>query len=183
MALKSFGYFSSSVRHVVSVDRGALWKGRPEKSLLTSLSSASGRNNGGRITARRKGGGAKKRYRVIDFLRSARIGLKAEVLRIEYDPNRTAFIALLKYGDGDLSYILAPDGVKAGDVVACGKLSEIGLHSGNALLLSDIPVGTLVHNIELKPGKGGQMARSAGVAAQVVGRDSSVGVFAQLLAL
>ena len=172
MALKSFGYFSSSVRHVVSVDRGALWKGRPEKSLLTSLS-----------TARRKGGGAKKRYRVIDFLRSARIGLKAEVLRIEYDPNRTAFIALLKYGDGDLSYILAPDGVKAGDVVACGKLSEIGLHSGNALLLSDIPVGTLVHNIELKPGKGGQMARSAGVAAQVVGRDSSVGVFAQLLAL
>lgn len=143
-------------------------KSTPEKDLLTPLKKSGGRNNTGRITSRHRGGGHKRRYRIIDFRRTKR-GVKATVVAIEYDPNRTSFIALLNYEDGEKSYILAPDGVKVGDVLEAGENVEI--RSGNALPIGKVPLGAFIHNIELRPGKGGQIARSAGTAAQLVARD------------
>ncbi len=144
---------------------------RPEKSLLEPIKKSGGRNNTGRITSRHRGGGHKRRYRIIDFKRN-KIGVSAQVMTIEYDPNRTCRIALLEYADGEKRYILAPDKIKVGDTLMSGEGSE--LRDGNALPLSKIPVGLHVHNIEMKPGKGGQMARSAGTSAQLVGIDGKM---------
>ncbi len=174
MALKYFKPTTPGQRQLVIVDRSELWKGKPEKSLTLGLRKKGGRNSFGRITTRHQGGGHKQRYRLIDFKRQKK-DIPAVVERIEYDPNRTAFIALIKYEDGELSYILAPQKLKVGDKVISGKNSDI--KPGNALPLESIPIGTLVHNVEMKPGKGGQLARSAGTYAQLVGRDSG---YAQL---
>ncbi|NNE42457.1 MAG: 50S ribosomal protein L2 [Marinicaulis sp.] len=171
MALKKFKPTTPSRRQLVLVDRSELWKGKPVKSLTEGLSSKAGRNNGGRITVRRRGGGAKKTYRRIDFKRT-KFDVEAKVERLEYDPNRTAFIALIKYLDGEMSYIIAPQRLKAGDKVIAGD--KVDVKPGNAMRLKNIPVGTIIHNIELKPGKGGQLARSAGAYAQLVGRDSGM---------
>lgn len=143
-------------------------KSKPERSLLAPLKKSGGRNNTGRITSRHRGGGHKRRYRIIDFKRNKH-GVNARVEAIEYDPNRTARIALLKYDDGELRYILAPNSVKVGDVLQSGSNAEI--RDGNALPLSKIPVGSFIHNVEMKPGKGGQIARSAGNSAVLVARD------------
>jgi len=169
MALKQFKPTTPSQRELVLVDREGLWKGKPVKSLTEGLTKSGGRNNYGRITARHVGGGHKRKYRVIDFKRSKR-GMVATVERIEYDPNRTAYIALIKYEDDELAYILAPQRVAAGDKVEAGPQADI--KPGNALPLANIPVGTLVHNIEMKPGKGGQLIRSAGGFAQLAGKDA-----------
>jgi len=152
----------------VLVDKSHLHKGRPEKTLTEGLSKKGGRNNTGRITMRRRGGGAKRLYRKIDFKRS-RFDATATVVRLEYDPNRTAFIALIEYADGEKSYILAPQRLKEGDTVVSGERADI--KPGNAMPLKAMPVGTIIHNVELKPKKGGQVARSAGAYAQLVGRD------------
>ncbi len=168
MALRTFNPTSPSRRQLVLVDRSDLWKGRPEKTLTEGLKSAGGRNNHGRITMRRRGGGAKKLYRVIDFKRR-KFDIEAKVERLEYDPNRTAFIALVKYLDGELRYIIAPQRLKEGDKIISGE--KVDVKPGNAMPLRAIPVGTIVHNVELKPGKGGQIARAAGSYAQLVGRD------------
>jgi large subunit ribosomal protein L2 len=143
-------------------------KSTPEKSLIAPLKKTGGRNNTGRITSRHRGGGHKRRYRIIDFKRN-KFGVNARVESIEYDPNRTCRIALLKYDDGELRYILAPNAVKVGDVLHSGIGAEI--RDGNALPLGKIPVGSFIHNVELKPGKGGQIARTAGASAQLVARD------------
>ncbi len=169
MALKKYNPTTPSQRQLVLVDRGALWKGKPVKELTEGLTKSGGRNNNGRITARRIGGGHKRRYRVIDFKRMKR-DMMATVERLEYDPNRSAFIALVKYEDGEQAYILAPQRLSVGDKIQAGKGADI--KPGNALPLSSIPVGTLVHNIEIKPGKGGQIARAAGAYAQLAGKDS-----------
>ncbi|MCI4662110.1 MAG: 50S ribosomal protein L2 [Neomegalonema sp.] len=174
MALKSFKPTSPGQRALVLIDRSALWKGRPEKTLTEGLTKNGGRNNTGRITARRQGGGAKRLYRKIDFKRR-KWDVPATVERIEYDPNRTAFIALLKYEDGELAYILAPQRLAVGDTVIASAKADV--KPGNAMPLSGMPVGSIVHNVEMKPGKGGQIARSAGTYAQFVGRD---GAYAQL---
>lgn len=158
----------------MQVDRSGLWKGKPEKSLTEGLHSNGGRNNKGRVTARRRGGGHKRRYRVIDFKR-LKYGVEATVERLEYDPNRTAFIALIKYSDGELSYILAPQRVDVGDKLVSGETVDI--KPGNAMPMQNIPVGTIIHNIEMKLGKGGQIARSAGTYAQIIGKDQG---YAQL---
>lgn len=155
-------------RFVVNVVGEDLHKGAPHKALLEKKSKTGGRNNNGRITTRHVGGGHKQHYRKIDFKRN-KDGIVAEVERIEYDPNRTAFIALLKYSDGERRYVIAPKGVKAGDKVQSGDSAPIKV--GNALPLRNIPVGSVVHCIELKPGKGAQMARSAGAAVQLVARE------------
>lgn len=168
MALKTFKPTSPGHRQLVIVDRSDLWKGKPVKTLTEGLSKSGGRNNHGRNTAPNRGGGHKRTYRVIDFKRR-KFDVEATVERIEYDPNRTAYIALLRYDDGELSYILAPQRLAVGDKVVAGAKADV--KPGNAMPLSAIPVGTIVHNIELKPGKGGQVARSAGGYAQVVGRD------------
>ena len=174
MALKSYNPITPGQRGLILVDRSPLWKGGPIKSLSEGLSSKGGRNNAGRISVRRRGGGAKRRYRVIDFKRR-RMDDPATVERLEYDPNRSAFIALIKYGDGELSYILAPQRLAVGDRVVSSRRADV--KPGNAMPLSGMPVGTIIHNIELKPGKGGQIARAAGTYAQFVGRD---GGYAQL---
>ena len=174
MALKTFNPTSPGRRQLVLVDKSALHKGRPVKALTEGLSKKGGRNNKGRITARRIGGGAKKLYRKVDFKRN-RWDISATVERLEYDPNRTAFIALIKYDDGELSYIIAPQRLEVGDKVITSKTADI--KPGNVLPLKSIPVGTIIHNIELKPQKGGQMVRSAGTYAQLVGRD---GGYAQI---
>ncbi len=174
MALKKFKPTTPGRRQLVLVDRSELWKGKPVKALTEGLSEKAGRNNTGRITMRRRGGGAKKVYRVIDFKRR-KFDVEAKVERLEYDPNRSAFIALVKYLDGELSYILAPQRVKAGDKLIAGE--RVDVKPGNAMPLKNMPVGTIVHNVELKPGRGGQIARSAGAYAQLVGRD---GAMAQL---
>jgi large subunit ribosomal protein L2 len=168
MALKTFRPITPSLRQLVQVDRSELWKGKPVKSLTEGLHGSGGRNNTGRITARRMGGGHKQRYRLVDFKRR-RFDEPAIVERLEYDPNRTAFIALIKYPDGALAYILAPQRLKVGDQVIAGE--KVDVKPGNAMPLKSIPVGTIVHNVELKPGKGGQMARAAGTYCQIVGRD------------
>ncbi|MDE0813173.1 MAG: 50S ribosomal protein L2 [Alphaproteobacteria bacterium] len=169
MALKKYKPVTPTMRHLVLVDHSELHKGKPVKTLTEGLSEKAGRNNHGRITARRRGGGHKRKYRLIDFKRT-KLDMSATVERIEYDPNRTAFIALIKYEDGELNYILAPQRVQAGDVIVAGPGSDI--KPGNALPLNNIPIGTIVHNVEMKPGKGGQIARSAGTYVQIVGRDS-----------
>tara|TARA_R110000868_G_scaffold262401_1_gene520850 strand:- start:15107 stop:15937 length:831 start_codon:yes stop_codon:yes gene_type:complete len=169
MALVTYKPTSPSRRELVTVDRSELAKGGPEKSLTRPLKKSGGRNNTGRITVRHIGGGHKRKYRIIDFKRTKQ-DMWAEVLQLEYDPNRTAFIALLQYEDGEKSYIVAPQRLKAGDKVIAGVKADI--LPGNALPLKNIPVGTIVHNIEMKPGKGAQMARSAGAYAQIVGKDA-----------
>ena len=174
MALVTYKPTSAGRRSLVAIDRRELSKEGPEKSLLAPLKKTGGRNNAGRITTRHIGGGHKRRYRIVDFKRN-KIGVSATVERLEYDPNRTAFIALIRYEDGEVSYILAPQRLKVGDKVLSGQGADIV--PGNALPLKNIPVGTIVHNIELKVGKGGQMARSAGSYVQVVGKD---GGFAML---
>ncbi|MGQ3671761.1 50S ribosomal protein L2 [Xanthobacter sp. TB0136] len=168
MALKHFKPVTPGLRQLVIVDRSGLYKGKPVKSLTEGKHSSGGRNNNGRITVRFRGGGHKQSYRLVDFKRNKR-GVSAVVERIEYDPNRTAFIALLKYEDGDLAYILAPQRLAVGDQVIAGE--QVDVKPGNAGPLSSLPVGTIVHNVELKAGKGGQIARSAGTYAQIVGRD------------
>ena len=168
MALKTFNPVTPSQRQLVIVDRSGLHRGDPVKTLTEGKHSSGGRNNNGRITVRFRGGGHKKAYRMIDFKRR-KFDQPATVERIEYDPNRTAFIALIKYQDGELAYILAPQRLSAGDTVVSGE--HVDVKPGNAMPLGNIPIGTIVHNIELKVGKGGQIARSAGTYAQIVGRD------------
>lgn len=174
MALKNFRPITPSLRQLVLVDRSELWKGKPVKSLTEGLTKSGGRNNTGRITARRIGGGHKRRYRLVDFKRR-KFDQPAVVERLEYDPNRTAFIALVRYEDGELAYILAPQRLKVGDSIVSGE--RVDVKPGNAMPLKNIPVGTIVHNVELKAGKGGQLARSAGTYVQLVGRDQG---YAQL---
>jgi large subunit ribosomal protein L2 len=169
MALKTFKPTTPSQRQLVIVDRSELWKGKPVKELTEGLRSHGGRNNTGRITMRHRGGGHKQRYRLVDFKRT-KGDMPATVERLEYDPNRTAFIALVRYQDGELSYILAPQRLKAGDSVVSGD--KVDVKPGNAMPLKNIPVGTIVHNVELRPGKGGQLARAGGTYVQLVGRDS-----------
>ncbi len=173
MALKKYNPVTPSQRQLVIVDRSGLYKGKPVKGLTEGLVSSGGRNNHGRITARFQGGGHKRTYRVVDFKRR-KFDMAATVERLEYDPNRTAFIALIKYEDGELSYILAPQRLVAGDTVIAGESADV--KPGNAMRLSSMPVGTIVHNVELKPGKGGQIARSAGTYAQLVGRDQGMAI-------
>ena len=174
MPLKSYKPTTPGQRDLVLVDRSELWSGRPEKSLSFGLNKKGGRNNSGRITMRRKGGGAKRLYRLIDFKRN-KLDIKGTVERIEYDPNRTAFIALVRYEDGEKSYILAPQRIKVSDTIISSSSSDI--KPGNAMPFTGMPIGTIVHNVELKKGKGGQIARAAGSYAQFVGRD---GNYAQL---
>ena len=174
MALKTYKPITPGQRGLVLVDRSGIWKGKPEKSLTEGLRSKGGRNNKGRITARRRGGGHKRRYRLVDFKRQ-KMNVPATVERLEYDPNRTAFIALLKYEDGEMAYILAPQRLREGDQVIASLASDI--KPGNAMPMQSIPVGTIVHNVEMKPGKGGQIARSAGTYAQIIGKDQG---YAQL---
>ena len=169
MALKSFKPTTPGQRQLVIVDRSELHKGGPVKALTEGLTKTGGRNNYGRVTARRMGGGHKRRYRIVDFKRR-KFDVAATVERLEYDPNRTAFIALIRYDDGELAYILAPQRLKAGDKVVAGEKADI--KPGNAMPLKSIPVGTIVHNVELKPGGGGKMARAAGSYVQLVGRDA-----------
>jgi large subunit ribosomal protein L2 len=170
MALKTFKPITPGMRQLVLVDRSELYKGKPVKTLTEGKSGTGGRNNMGRVTTRFRGGGHKRALRDVDFKRRDNLGLPATVERIEYDPNRTAFIALIKFADGALSYILAPQRLAVGDTVTAGENADI--KPGNALPLASIPVGTIVHNVELKIGKGGAMARSAGTYAQIVGRDA-----------
>ena len=168
MALKSFKPRSPGLRQVVLVDRSELWKGGPVKALTVGKRQTGGRNNHGRITTRHHGGGHKQRYRIVDFRRQKH-GVEATVERLEYDPNRTAFLALIKYGDGSQAYILAPQRLAVGDLVVAGE--RVDIKPGNALPMRNIPVGSIIHNIELKPGRGGQLARSAGAFVQLVGKD------------
>ncbi|HEX5517812.1 MAG TPA: 50S ribosomal protein L2 [Pseudolabrys sp.] len=171
MALKSFKPVTPSMRQLVIVDRSELWKGKPEKALTEGLRKTGGRNNHGHVTSWQRGGGHKRRYRIVDFKRR-KYDQPATVERLEYDPNRTAFIALIRYEDGELSYILAPQRLKAGDTVISGN--KVDVKPGNAMPLKNIPVGTIVHNVEMKIGKGGQLARSAGTYVQLVGRDQGM---------
>ena len=168
MALKSYKPTTPGQRGLVLIDRSELWKGRPVKSLTEGLIKTGGRNNTGRVTSWHKGGGAKRLYRIVDFKRR-KFDVAATVERIEYDPNRTAFIALIRFADDTLSYILAPQRLAVGDTVIAGAYVDV--KPGNVMPLGNMPVGTIVHNIELKIGKGGQLARSAGTYAQLVGRD------------
>ena len=170
MALKSYNPTTPSQRQLVIVDRSGLHKGKPVKALTEGLSKSGGRNNLGRITARFIGGGHKRTYRLVDFKRR-KFDVEGTVERLEYDPNRTAFIALVKYEDGELAYIVAPQRLAAGDKVV-SSMQAVDVKPGNAMPLERMPVGTIVHNVEMKPRKGGQIARSAGTYAQYVGRDS-----------
>jgi len=174
MALKKFKPTTPGQRNLVLVDRSELWSGKPVKQLTEGLRKKGGRNNTGRITARRRGGGHKRRYRTIDFRRQ-KFDVSATVERIEYDPNRTAFIALIRYEDGEQSYIIAPQRLQVGDAVMSGKTADI--KPGNAMPMANMPVGTIIHNVEMKPGKGAQIARSAGTYAQLIGKDQG---YAQL---
>jgi large subunit ribosomal protein L2 len=173
MALKKFNPITPSTRQLVIVDRSGLYKGKPVKGLTQGLTKSGGRNNYGRITARFIGGGHKRTYRIIDFKRR-KFDIVGTVERIEYDPNRSAFIALIKYDDGELSYIIAPQRLAAGDKIVAGEAVDV--KPGNAMPLASMPVGTIIHNVEMKPGKGGQIARSAGAYAQLVGRDQGMAI-------
>jgi len=172
MALKHFNPITPSQRGTVLIDRSDLWKGKPVKGLTEGKSHSGGRNNHGRITVRFRGGGHKQSYRIVDFKRRAKWNVPATVERIEYDPNRTAFIAMVKYQDNEIAYILAPQRLKVGDTVIAGD--KVDIKPGNAMPLGSIPVGTVIHNIELKPGAGGKVARSAGTFAQLVGKDAGL---------
>ncbi|MBL6935381.1 MAG: 50S ribosomal protein L2 [Alphaproteobacteria bacterium] len=169
MALKTHKPTTPSRRGLVLVDRSHLWKGKPEKTLVEGKSQKGGRNNAGRLTMRHQGGGHKRAYRRVDFKRT-KFDVPATVERIEYDPNRTAYIALITYDDGEKAYILAPQRLAAGDKVVAADKADI--KPGNAMPMRSIPVGTIIHNVEMKPGKGGQIARSAGTYVQLVGRDA-----------
>jgi large subunit ribosomal protein L2 len=169
MALKNYNPVTPSLRGTILVNRAELWKGKPVKSLTEGKVGSGGRNNHGRITTRFRGGGHKQAYRYVDFKRR-KYDVQAKVERLEYDPNRTAFVALIKYQDGELSYILAPQRLRVGDAVVSGVRADI--KPGNAMPLSAIPVGTIVHNIEMKAGAGGKIARAAGTYAQLVGKDA-----------
>jgi large subunit ribosomal protein L2 len=173
MALKKYRPTTNAQRQLVLIDREGLYKGGPVKSLTEGQKKMGGRNNTGRITVRYQGGGHKQRYRIVDFKRK-KFDVPATVERIEYDPNRTSFIALIKYKDGELAYIVAPQRLAVGDTVLAGDKCDV--KPGNAMRLSGIPVGTIIHNIEMKPGKGGQMARSAGTYAQYLGRDAGYAI-------
>lgn len=169
MALKTFNPTTPGQRQLVQIDRKDLWKGKPEKSLTEGKKRTGGRNNQGRMTARHIGGGHKQRYRIIDWKRN-KFDVEGTVERLEYDPNRTAFIALVKYSDGEKRYILAPQRLNVGDKVIASE-NNVDVKPGNAMPLRKMPVGTIIHNIEMKPGKGAQMIRSAGGYGQLVGRD------------
>ncbi|AWN37524.1 50S ribosomal protein L2 [Methylobacterium radiodurans] len=169
MALKTFKPVTPSLRQLVLVDRRELYKGKPVKALTVGKISTGGRNNLGRVTVRFRGGGHKRSLRLVDFKRREQLNVTATVERIEYDPNRTAFIALISFPDGKQSYILAPQRLSAGDKVVAGE--SVDIKPGNAGPIGNMPVGTIVHNVELKIGKGGAIARSAGNYAQIVGRD------------
>lgn len=173
MALKNYNPTSPGRRQLILVDRSELWKGKPVKSLTEGRPDKAGRNNHGRITARRRGGGHKKNYRLIDFKRR-KMDVPATVERLEYDPNRTAFIALIRYEDGKLAYILAPQRLAVGDKVVSGD--RVDVKPGNAMPLANMPIGSIVHNIEMKPGRGGQLARAAGCYAQLAGRDAGYAI-------
>jgi large subunit ribosomal protein L2 len=168
MALKTYKPATPGLRQLVLVDREGLWKGKPVKALTKGKVGTGARNNLGRVTVRFRGGGHKRALRTVDFKRTRR-DAPATVERLEYDPNRTAFIALIKYADGELSYILAPQRLGVGDTVVAAE--EADVKPGNAMPMENMPVGTIVHNVELKAGRGGQLARSAGTYAQIVGRD------------
>ena len=168
MALKTFKPTTPSLRQLVIVDRRELYKGKPVKTLTVGKSEKGGRNNSGRTTVRFRGGGHKQTYRIVDFKRR-KLDVAAKVERLEYDPNRTSFIALIKYSDGEQAYILAPQRLSPGDEVISGL--QVDVKPGNAMPLANIPVGTIVHNVEMKIGKGGAIARSAGSYAQIVSRD------------
>jgi large subunit ribosomal protein L2 len=168
MALKTFKPVTPSLRQLVIVDRSELYKGKPVKTLTEGKSSKGGRNNSGRVTVRFRGGGHKQAYRVVDFKRR-KLDVPGKVERLEYDPNRTAFIALIRYADNELAYILAPQRLFVGDEVIAG--AQVDVKPGNAMPIANIPVGAIVHNVEMKIGKGGAIARSAGTYAQIVGRD------------
>ena len=169
MALKQYKPVTSSQRGLVLVNRKDVYKGKPHKKLTAGMSNSGGRNNHGHLTARRKGGGHKKKYRLIDFKRNL-TDINATVERVEYDPNRSSLIALLKYENNDMSYIIAPQNLKPGDKIVSSDNAEI--KAGNCLKIKNIPTDTLIHNIELKPGKGGQLVRSAGTYGQLVGKDA-----------
>ena len=169
MPLKSYRPMTPGQRGLVLVDRSQLWQGKPEKKLTEGASEKGGRNNKGRMTMRRRGGGHKRRYRRVDFKRR-KFDIAATVERLEYDPNRTAFIALLKYEDGEIAYIVAPQRLAVGDSVVSGD--QVDVKPGNAMPMKNIPVGTIIHNIEMKPGKGAQIARAAGTYGQLVGKDA-----------
>ncbi len=168
MALKTFKPTTPSLRQLVIVDRSELYKGKPVKTLTEGKISKGGRNNHGRVTVRFRGGGHKQSYRLVDFKRR-KLDVVGKVERIEYDPNRTAFIALIRYADNELAYILAPQRLSVGNEVVAGQ--QVDVKPGNAMPVANIPVGTIVHNVEMKIGKGGSIARSAGTYAQIVGRD------------
>jgi large subunit ribosomal protein L2 len=171
MALKTYKPITPSLRQLVLVDRSALYKGKPIKSLTEGKIATGGRNNLGRITSRFRGGGHKRSLRDVDFKRRGKLDMPAIVERLEYDPNRSAFIALIKYQDGTLSYILAPQRLSVGDTVIASMQADV--KPGNCMPLAAMPVGTIVHNVEMKIGKGGAIARSAGNFAQIVGRDGA----------
>ena len=173
MALKTYNPTTPGQRGLILVDRSALHKGKPVKTLTEGLTKSGGRNDAGRITARRRGGGHKRSYRIIDFKRR-KWDMAATVERLEYDPNRTAFIALIKYEDGELAYIIAPQRLGVGDKVIAGE--KVDVKPGCAMPLRSVPIGSIIHNIEMKPGKGGQIARSAGAFAQIVGRDQTYAI-------
>jgi large subunit ribosomal protein L2 len=168
MALKNYNPTSPARRGLILIDRSTLYKGKPVKSLTVGLTKSGGRNNMGHATARGIGGGHKQKYRFIDFKRR-KWDQPATVERIEYDPNRSAFIALVKYQDGELAYVIAPQRLGVGDTIVAGKKTDV--KPGNAMEIGQAPVGTIVHNVEMKPGKGGQIARAAGTYVQIVGRD------------
>ncbi|MBM3550590.1 MAG: 50S ribosomal protein L2 [Alphaproteobacteria bacterium] len=168
MALKTFKPVTPSLRQLVIVDRSELYKGKPVKTLTEGKISNGGRNNAGRVTVRFRGGGHKQAYRLVDFKRR-KLDVPGKVERLEYDPNRTAFIALIRYADNELAYILAPQRLSVGDEVISGN--QVDVKPGNAMAIANIPVGAIVHNVEMKIGKGGAIARSAGTYAQIVGRD------------
>ena len=174
MALKTYTPATPAMRSLIAIDRSELYKGAPVKALTKGKKNSGGRNNDGHITKRHTGGGCKRKYRFVDFRRDKK-DVPATVVRLEYDPNRTAFIALVTYEDGEQAYILAPQRLKAGDTVVCGD--KVDIKPGNAMPLKNMPVGTIVHNVELRAGRGGQMARSAGCYAQLIGKD---GGYAQL---
>ena len=169
MAIKTYKPYTPSRRHMTGSDFSEITKKTPEKSLTVSLKKTSGRNNQGKITSRHRGGGARRRYRLIDFKRSGKDGIPAVVKAIEYDPNRTANIALICYADGEKAYILAPQGLAVGATIENGPEAEVKV--GNCLPLSCIPIGTMVHNVEMHPGKGGQMVRAAGNGAQLMAKE------------
>ena len=169
MGIKTYNPYTPSRRHMTGSDFSEITKTAPEKSLLVSLKKNSGRNNQGKITVRHRGGGSRRKYRIIDFKRNKKDGIPATVIGVEYDPNRTANVALICYADGEKSYILAPKGLKDGDKLMNGPEAEVRV--GNCLPLENIPVGTEIHNIELHPGKGGQLVRSAGNSAQLMAKE------------